>query len=174
MSHSATRPQAAPGAAAQPLADIYARPGFQIRRAHQVLMAVAEQACARLGLTPHQHTCISILGRCGPLDQNTLARAIGMDRATLGQLLHRLEAGGLIERRAAVADQRRKLVSLTAAGSGLVAAADNLGEQVTAQLMAVFTASEQKQFLALLTQFNAAHNASCPVAWEPPTGETAR
>jgi hypothetical protein len=59
-----------------PLSDLYSRSGFLVRRANQILMGIAEQECAKIGLTPPQHVCLSALHRCDTLDQISL----GTDR----------------------------------------------------------------------------------------------
>jgi hypothetical protein len=43
------------------LARLYARPGFLLRRAHQISAAVFEDACRDLGLTPAQFGVLTVL-----------------------------------------------------------------------------------------------------------------
>ena len=79
--------------------DLHERPGFLVRRANQILMSLAEQETAKIGLTPPQHVHLLALGRWGALDQITLGKALGIDRATVGQVVGRLEARGLLQRK---------------------------------------------------------------------------
>ena len=44
-----------------PVFDIYQRPGFLLRRAHQISTAIFERSCAHLGLTPAQYGVLSVL-----------------------------------------------------------------------------------------------------------------
>ncbi len=154
------------------LHDIYARPGFQLRRAYQILMAIAEEECARLGLTPHQQTCMGVLHRCGSLDQNSLARAMGTDRATLGQLLRRLEQRGWIERQTASADQRRKLVALTPQGAARVPQADDVADRVGRRLLAGLTPTEAVEWLALTRKLTGGAEHECPIVLRSPSTDS--
>jgi DNA-binding MarR family transcriptional regulator len=151
------------------LDEIYCRPGFLVRRAHQILMGIAEQECAKLGLTPHQHVCVSVLDRCGALDQISLGKAIGMDRATAGELIRRLEMRGLVERTTSPEDNRRKLVGLTSEGRKHVAPSEEIATHITQRLLAPLNATEKKQLVTVLTKLTTAlnHQSSTPV--EPPT-----
>ena len=118
-----------------PLSDLYSRSGFLVRRANQILMGIAEQECAKIGLTPQQHVCLSALDRCHVLDQISLEKALGMDRATVGQTIRRLEARGLVRRTTSKEDSRRKLVTLTPTGKKLVGPADAAAAQVSGRLL---------------------------------------
>ncbi len=62
--------------------------------------------------------------RRGPLTLTQLAEANGVDAPYATLIVDKLEAHGLVERRAHPDDRRRKLVSLTAAGRDAVATAD--------------------------------------------------
>ncbi len=154
--------------------EIYARPGFQLRRAYQILMSLAEEECARLDLTPHQQTCIGVLARCGGLDQNTLARAMGMDRATMGQLLRRLESKGWIERKPDIHDLRRKLVVLTQSGAALVSQADAVAERVGERLLEGLTPEEAETWLKLTSKLTKAGEPYCGTVLQAPEVQQAR
>ena len=59
-----------------PVIDIYQRPGFLLRRAHQISTAIFERSCAHLGLTPAQYGVLSVLAEQPGVDQSSLARAM--------------------------------------------------------------------------------------------------
>lgn len=158
-------------APAASLHDIYTRPGFLIRRSHQLLMGIADRECAKIGLTPHQHICVSVLDRCGALDQMSLGKAIGMDRATVGELIRRLEARGLVTRTTSAEDSRRKMVELTPEGKEYVAPSEAVAESISRRVTAVFNEKEKKQLIALLTKLTTEMNNQCAIPLEPPKVE---
>ncbi len=90
-------------------------PGHLIRRLHQVAVQLF---AASLGdeLTPVQFGALAALGQTPGLDQAALSAAIGYDRATIGGVIDRLQARGLVARSADANDRRLKRVTLTAAG----------------------------------------------------------
>ncbi len=73
-------------------------------------------AAARLGLGPGEAQALWLLGEGGDASTRDLARRLGVDPANASTLLTKLEARGLVRRRPAPDDRRRRLVSLTAEG----------------------------------------------------------
>ena len=61
------------------LSRLYARPGFLLRRAHQISAAVFEDECRALAITPAQFGVMTVLGAHPCMDQSSLARALGFD-----------------------------------------------------------------------------------------------
>src|SRR5690606_697398 len=98
------------------LAQLYARPGFLLRRAHQISAAVFEDECRSVGLTPAQFGVLSVLRASPGLDQSSLARALGFDKVTVLRVLRGLETRGLIARAPAPANRRNLSISLSEAG----------------------------------------------------------
>ena len=91
-----------------------ARPGFLIRRLHQIHVALFAEECAAFGVTPVQFSLLSVLAMQPGLDQAALAFAVGVDRATTANVVARLEKRGLLRRRSGATDRRVKQVELTA------------------------------------------------------------
>jgi DNA-binding MarR family transcriptional regulator len=81
------------------LYDLYQRPGFLLRRTHQISTAVFENACATLTLTPAQYGVLRVLEQEPDLDQTRLARALAFDKVTMMRICKGLEARGRIARR---------------------------------------------------------------------------
>lgn len=65
----------------------------------------------------------------GPLSLSGLAEAVGVDAPYATLIVDALEERGLVERRPDPADRRRKLVSLTAAGTDAVARVSRIQRQ---------------------------------------------
>ena len=75
------------------LSRLYARPGFLLRRAHQISAAVFEDDCRDLALTPAQFGVLTVLRAHPGMGQSSLARALGFDKVTVLRVLRGLEAG---------------------------------------------------------------------------------
>src|SRR5260370_7788603 len=80
------------------LEDLYQRPGFMIRRAHQIAVAIFLEEARESRITPTQYGVLVILGRRPEIYQNTLARLLGLDRSTTGLVVRKLAERGLIAR----------------------------------------------------------------------------
>ena len=74
---------------------------------------------AELGLTYPQYLVMLVLWEQNEQTVSTLGERLYLDSGTLTPLLKRLEAAGLLTRQRASADERRVLISLTAAGAAL-------------------------------------------------------
>jgi len=136
------------------VAGLYARPGFLLRRAHQISVAIFENACADIDLTPAQFSVLTALFARPGYDQTSLARALGMDKVTVSHLLRGLEGRGLV-RRAATEQSRRSLsISLTDAGTALLDQAEPRVERAYRQLLSPLDKAQQKQLLELLNTLN--------------------
>ena len=69
------------------LSDMYQRPGFLLRRAHQISAAIFEAACADLELTQAQYGALTVLASEPGIDQTRLARALAFDKVTVLRVL---------------------------------------------------------------------------------------
>ncbi len=99
---------------------LLSRPGFLIRRLHQIHCALFLEETESSGITPVQYSLLTALNRRGELDQISIAREIGLERTTVAEVLTRLEARELVTRRPDPADRRVRLVKLTRAGKAVV------------------------------------------------------
>ena len=90
-----------------------------LRQASRFVSRLYDEALAPAGLGINQYSVLARLERLGPLVMQDLARALVMDRSTLGHLLRPLEKRGLV-RLAACADARCRRVSLTPDGDALL------------------------------------------------------
>jgi len=65
------------------------RPGFLIRRLHQIHVALFQEACGKFDVTPLQYSLLSALAARKTADQTTLAADIALDRTTTTGALKR-------------------------------------------------------------------------------------
>ncbi len=96
------------------------RPGFLIRRLHQLHSALFMEETERFNITPVQYSLLSALDEYGELDQNSLSHHIGLERTSVAEVLPRLEQRELIVRHQSDRDKRVKYVKLTTKGRTLV------------------------------------------------------
>ena len=99
---------------------LWARPGYLIRRLHQIQYALFLEECAGYDITPVQYGLLTALSGSPDVDQNTLGRELGIDRTNVADVLKRLERRGLVTRVRGVEDRRTMLARLTAAGETMV------------------------------------------------------
>jgi DNA-binding MarR family transcriptional regulator len=142
--------------AALPLAD---RPGFLVRRLHQIHVALFAEECAPFGITPVQFSVLTALERAAPIDQVTLAGEIGIDRANCTDVLRRLEERELIRRVASETDSRAKLCDLTPAGRRLLARLAPAAQRAHDRTVAALPRAERQVFLRSLARLVEANNA---------------
>ncbi len=135
------------------------RPGFLIRRMHQIHLALFAEECAEFDITPVQYSILTVAGAQPGLDQAQLAYEVGVDRATLANVLARLEGKHLVKRKPSVSDKRVKLVSLTARGAAVLEQMLLPVQRAHDRTIAALPATEQAQFLKLLTRLVDAENA---------------
>ena len=94
--------------AKNPLDDLYRRPGFLIRRAHQIAVSLFLEETGELGITNRQYGILLVLKHQPGIDQITVAKLLGLDRSTTGMVLTKLEEAGLVGRVVGEKDRRKR------------------------------------------------------------------
>jgi DNA-binding MarR family transcriptional regulator len=108
-----------------------------VMRAHQVLLARADQALARFTLTFARYEIIRLLAftRHGELPLGKLGARLQVHPASITSAVNRLEAQGFVQRQPHPTDGRTTLAAITAAGRRTAErATDVLNEEVFADL----------------------------------------
>jgi len=137
-------------------AELAAHPGYLIRRAHQVSVALFNEAFGRFGITPTQALCLHAIRRRPGVDQMTVARLIEIDHATAAMVIAALARAGYVTRVVDPHDRRRRTLALTRKGVALTQRMGAFGDS-GAQLLTVFRPGKAQAFVALLTRFLEAH-----------------
>jgi DNA-binding MarR family transcriptional regulator len=151
------------------LSRLYARPGFLLRRAHQISAAVFEDACRELALTPAQFGVLTVLQAHPAMGQSSLARALGFDKVTVLRVLRGLQGRGLVLREPAPDNRRNVQVSLTEAGAGLLQQAQGPAERAYKRLLAPLDRTQQDQLLELLQLLTGELEDEARAAFVPPS-----
>ena len=150
---------------------LYSRPGFLLRRAHQISAAVFEDECRLVGLTPAQFGVLMILRASPGLDQSSLSRSLGFDKVTVLRVLRGLEERRLVERSIAEGNRRKLSLRLTTAGLALLRRAHEPADQAYQRLMAPLTQEQREQLIDLLQLLTdkLEHDARAPFVPALPT-----
>ena len=90
--------------------------GYQIRRAQTRLFAHFEEQLHDLKITPGQLGLLIMISANPGISQVALARAVGIERATLGEFVDRFEREKFVERRGLIGDRRSYALHLTRRG----------------------------------------------------------
>jgi len=147
---------------------LYLRPGFLLRRAHQLSVGLFEDGCRELSLTPPQYGVLTIIAHAGGCDQATVARALGFDRVTTLRIVRGLQARGLVAREPSTIDGRRMQLTLTTEGAATLTLGRELAASVTERLTAPLTGKEREQFQALLRKLCAGLEPQARTKLVPP------
>ncbi len=139
---------------------IHAMPGHLIRRLNQISVGVFAEhmAQADIRLTPVQFAALSAVAEHPDIDQARVAGLIAYDRATLGKVIDKLEARGLVLRRTSPTDRRAKVMRLTLAGHDLLTRAIPIVAALQSEITAGLDAEERAVFLGLLEKVTLAGN----------------
>ena len=140
------------------LKDLNSKPGHLIRRAQQIAVAIFIEECAAFDLTPVQYAAMVAIRQHPGTDATRLSSLIALDRSTLGNLLDRLEARKLVERRPSREDKRVKVLDLTAAGASLLKRAETSVRRAQDRILAPLSAEQRKIFMELLERLVALNN----------------
>jgi DNA-binding MarR family transcriptional regulator len=106
--------------AARSRSPLLGRPGFLIRRLHQLHCALFIEETRDYDITPVQYSLMTALAARGKLEQSILALEIGMERSSVAEVVPRMQRRGLLTRRRSLEDGRVKLISLTRKGANLL------------------------------------------------------
>ena len=133
-------------------------PGHQIRRAHQLSVALFMEETAGFDVTPVQFAILNALMDDPGEDQITLAGRVAFDAATSGSVISRLEAKGWVRREADPTDRRRKLLWVTEPGREVALQMKRAVSKVQSRLIEPLSRDEREQFGALLGKLIAGHD----------------
>lgn len=134
------------------------RPGFLIRRLHQVHCSLFQEETRGQDITPVQYSLLSSLAVLGELDQNTIAQAIGLERTSVAEVIPRLEVRGLLLRRQSEKDKRVKLVKLTRKGKTLVTRMNQAVQRAHDRTLEALPAEQRDLFMLQLIRLVEANN----------------
>lgn len=133
-------------------------PGHLIRRLQQIAVAIFLQETEASGITPVQFAALQGVAATPGVDQRSLARTIGFDTSTIGGVIDRLEARGLLVRRTTPEDRRVRRLELTAEGQALLTGVLPAMQRAQQRILAPLAEVERPQFMAMLRTLVKANN----------------
>ncbi|MEO7775575.1 MAG: MarR family winged helix-turn-helix transcriptional regulator [Steroidobacteraceae bacterium] len=146
------RDNASPVAAALEFGPLNRLAGYQLRRAHSRFFSNFAESLAEYSVTPVQLGLLLMINHNPGVSQTALARAVGIERSTLGEFIDRFQDRKLVERRGSLVDRRSHALHLTIEGATFV---KNVMPAVFAHeesVMSVLTPADQVTLVRLLAQ----------------------
>jgi DNA-binding MarR family transcriptional regulator len=134
-----------------------ARPGFLVRRLHQIHDALFFRECQAQNITPVQFGILTALSMNPWLDQKAIGDELALDRTTTADVLKRLEEKGLIERRVNPEDRRSRLSVISRAGLRTLRELYDGMHSAQEQLLAPLPETNRLMFMKLLVRLVEAH-----------------
>jgi DNA-binding MarR family transcriptional regulator len=104
------------------------------------------------GLTHRQFTVLAAVDANDGKSQTELVKITGIDRSTLADMVARLMAQGLLQRRRTKEDARTNSVKLTPNGKKALKAAQSGADDVDRQLLSMLSASDRKTVMDCLSE----------------------
>lgn len=140
--------------------------GFLISWAARQLRTRFDARARSIGLTRAQWSMIAVVRYHEGATQSEIASQMEINTVTAGRILDRLDAAGLVERRADPEDRRANRIYLTPAIAPVLEKLSELGAEEERATLAGFTAEERDVFSRLLERMIANTMAS-PVPYVP-------
>ncbi|MGI4815608.1 MAG: MarR family winged helix-turn-helix transcriptional regulator, partial [Janthinobacterium lividum] len=131
------------------LADLYGSIGHLLRRASQIANAVFLAEVRESELTTVQYATLNTIDQIPGIDVTRLSGLVALDRSTLGAVVDRLEAKGLVLRAPGKQDRRLKMLYLTPSGAAVTRQTDVAAIRVHEQVLAYLTPADRKELLRI-------------------------
>lgn len=134
-------------------------PGHTIRRLQQTAVALFMQDAVASSLTPVQFAVLYTLASEPGIDQRTLAHRVSFDTSTIGSVVDRMEARGLLTRGLSEQDRRVRLLTLTQEGQALVQRVAPAVLRVQDRILEPLSEAERDAFMHMAARVLAHHGA---------------
>ncbi|MGH1368622.1 MAG: MarR family winged helix-turn-helix transcriptional regulator [Maritimibacter sp.] len=143
------------------MTDFHNMPGHLIRRLNQIATGLFRDTIQTAGfdLTPVQFAALSALAKTPGIDQASLAAHIAYDKVTLGGVVDRLAAKGLLSRAPSATDRRAKALTLTPKGEAALAAATPAVRALQDDILDGLDPKERQTLIELLKKLTTAHES---------------
>jgi MarR family transcriptional regulator, temperature-dependent positive regulator of motility len=135
-----------------PVASAHRVPAHLARRFQQICLGAVADVTIPAGLIPGEYAILAAVIDLPGLDQRRLAGRLGIDPASVGQMIDRLETAGLLERRVHPDDRRARLLGATRSGEKLRQQLKHPALAAQERLLAPLTVRERRLFLDFLTR----------------------
>jgi DNA-binding MarR family transcriptional regulator len=127
--------------------------GYFLRRVQVWVFQDFIRTLATIDIRPAQYSVLVVIGANRGLSQADVAERLGIERARLARLLHRLERRALIRRLASPVDRRSHVLQLTTTGRVTLKRAKALAAAHEARLLGRLGAAQHRLLLDALRDF---------------------
>ncbi|WP_413990325.1 MarR family winged helix-turn-helix transcriptional regulator [Labrys okinawensis] len=127
-------------------------PAHLARRFNQICVGVSAEILMPEGLRPIEYAVLAAIDDRPGFDQRKLAMALGIDATSVGQMVDRLSAMGLVDRTLDPADRRVRLLVPTLHGTSLRQRVRPVLLEAQTRILAPLEAAEQATLLELLAR----------------------
>lgn len=104
------------------------------------------------GLRGYHYRLLAALDQFGPASQADLGRDAGIDRSDVTVVLTQMEERGLVVREVDSSNRRRKIVSITKAGTAKLRELDEVLDGIQERLLAPLSPAQRVQFAKIMTR----------------------
>ena len=122
---------------------------FLLSHTAHVLATRMTAAFAEIGISPREY-CVLAHAMDGQYTQIELAKLADLDKTTMLNTMDYLERAGYAERTPSLADRRARIIAVTAAGAGLVAAGHEIADRVHREVLDALPAGQRAAFTGAL------------------------
>ncbi|MDQ8731742.1 MarR family transcriptional regulator [Bradyrhizobium sp. LHD-71] len=144
--------------------------GFLVHDVARLLRKRFEQNARGSGLTRSQWQVLAYLDRNEGIHQGGLAELLEIEPITLGRIVDKLQAMGLVERLPHASDRRIWLLRLTAKAKPKLAELKVLGDRTRSEALSGIAEADRERLLKLLTTLKSNLASACAT---PPVQERA-
>lgn len=123
-----------------------------LHRAGQCADEMFAVSVGELGLTPRQFAVMTAIANSEEPSQTTLVELTGIDRSTMADIVRRLTARGLVQRRRTRRDARRYAVRLTDKGENALRLAEPAARTTEERILSVLAPTQRDVFLKSLSR----------------------
>ncbi|HEX4291857.1 MAG TPA: MarR family transcriptional regulator, partial [Trebonia sp.] len=123
---------------------------FLLAHTSHVLATRMTAAFAEIGIAPREY-CVLAHAMTGSYTQIELAKLADLDKTTMLNTMDYLEGAGYAQRTPSPADRRARIISVTPAGAGLVAAGNEIADRVHREVLDALSAQQREAFTGALT-----------------------
>ena len=138
--------------------ELWNRPGYLIRRLHQIHVGLFAEECGSEDVTPVQSAILTVLQSGEEMDQLTLSTSVGIDRTSGADVIRRLERRGFLMRQSSKFDRRAKLVKITEEGRAFIKGVRPRMARAQERLIAPLTDEARDEFFRLINKMVDANN----------------
>jgi DNA-binding MarR family transcriptional regulator len=131
---------------------LWSRPGFLVRRLHQIHNGLFFEECGPSTITPLQYGVLTILSRKSDgLDIRSLAMELGIDRSNTADIARRLQKRGYLTQNTAPHDRRALISRITLEGCAFLENMEAAMQRSQTRLLEPLKLVERAAFLSAMT-----------------------